>query len=431
MASSVAWLSFDAEQQRRTQLMLAALSSQGTIDELGLGIIRDLIARALHPGLTVLHRRAKYLLFVPRDYRHLPATSVERMLAAGRRAEARTMQTLVDYYRDQPNDGDDWGIIGRRRGDLTQQLPSAMYWGLLRQLGILHEPGSLADYCRRRVAAARQDAARSVLHEEGEVVEADNGAWAELPSGKFAGFALTREEAEWLRTRFLASEDRPDDQRSLVSWLLDPARDVWWTGVRNAWEHPEGDQFPAATAEAMYLGRDLDAFIHSARITYNYLCAQGRPDQSEKRDELIAKYEAAMDDWRAGIDANLITAARLTELDTWASQALTEARSSFAARQRWTLTSRFLHDWLGVVATRSNVLDSPEAAALLKRRESWLKQGRARLGNPELLRGWAGDSGYFHLDYNWSIAMLICGDIHGHGEGDGLGTPRRSATEAV
>ncbi|MEL7974346.1 DUF6361 family protein [Isoptericola sp. F-RaC21] len=431
MASGVAWLSFDAEQQRRTQLMLAALSSQGTVDELGLGIIRDLIARALHPGLTVLHRRAKYLLFIPRDYQRLPATSVEKMLAEGRRAEARTMRALVDHYRGQPNDGDDFGIIGRRQGELTQQLPSAMYWSLLRQLGILREPGSLADYCRRRVDAAKHHAARSALHEEGEVLEADTGPWAELPSGELDGFALSRDEAEWLRHRFLASEDRSDDRRSLVSWLLDPARDVWWTDVANAWEHPDRDRFPVATAEAMYLGRDLDAFIHSARITYNYLCALGRPDQSEKRDDLIAKYEAAMDDWRASIQAHLFTPTRLKELDTWARQALSAARAPAAAHQRWDLTNAFLRKWLAAVTGTSNVLTSPKAAAVLTERESWLKQSRARLGNPELLRAWAGDSGYFHLDYNWSIAMLICGDIHGHGKDDGLGTARRMRDEVA
>ena len=49
MASTVAWLNFDAEQQRRTELMMAAIADQGTIDELGLGNIRDLIARALNP----------------------------------------------------------------------------------------------------------------------------------------------------------------------------------------------------------------------------------------------------------------------------------------------------------------------------------------------------------------------------------------------
>ncbi|MFI2294470.1 DUF6361 family protein [Isoptericola sp. NPDC019571] len=429
MASGVAWLSFDAEQQRRTQLMLAALSSQGTVDELGLGIIRDLIARALHPGLTVLHRRAKYLLFIPRDYQHLPATSVEKMLAEGRRAEARRMKALVDHYRGHPNDGDDFGIIGRRQGELTQQLPSAMYWSLLRQLEILREPGSLADYCRRRVDAARHHAARSVLHEEGEVIEADTGPWAELPEEDLDGFALSRDEAEWLQLRFLASEHRSGDRRSLVSWLLDPTRDVWWTDVRNPWEHPDRDKFPADTAKAMYLGRDLDQFIHSARITYNYLCAMGRPDQSEKRDELIAKYEAAMDDWRASFDEQHFTSTRLTELDAWARKSLTAARVPAAAHQRWDFTYAFLRRWLTAVITTSNVLKSSAAAAVLKDRETWLKQGRARLGNPELLRAWAGDSGYFHLDYNWSIAMLICGDIHGHGKGDGLGTARRMTRE--
>lgn len=430
MASAVAWLSFDAEQQRRTQLMLAAFSSQGTIDELGLGIVRDLVARVLHPGLTVLHRRAKYLLFVPRDYRTLSAASVERMVAEGRRAEVRTMRQLVEHYRDTPDDGADRGIIGRRRGELTQQLPSAMYWGLLRQLGILREPGSVADYCRRRVDEAKRHAARGVLHEEGEVVESEAAAWAEIPDGKWSGFALSEDEAQWLRERFLASETRSDDERSLTSWLLDPDRREWWTGVANAWEHPQRDDFPAKTADVMYLGRDLDSFVHSARIAYNYLCAVGRPDRGAARDELVARYEDAMDDWSANVEDNLLTPERLTELDSWARSALSQARASGAAG-RWAVTSSFLREWRDVVARSGDPLRSDDARTLLQRRESLLKGGRARLDDPELLRGWAGDSGFFHFDYNWSIAMLICGDIHGRGPGDGLGTPHRSADEAA
>lgn len=431
MASTVSWLSFDAEQQRRTQLMLAALSGQGTVDELGLGIIRDLIARALHPGLSVLHQRAKYLLFIPRDYQGLPTSSVEKMLAAGRRAEASTASRLVAYYRDRPETRDDVGIIGRRQGELTQQLPSGMYWGLLRQLGILREPGSLYDYCRRRVDEANQRAARTAFHEEGEVVEKDFGAWAELPEGEFTGFSLSNEESEWLRQRFLLTEQRPEAERSLVSWLLDPARTTWWEGARYAWEHPERDRFPAATAEAMRLGRDLDAFIHSARIAYNYFCAEGRPDQSDARDELMAKYETAMKGWQDDIVDNMLALERLDELNAWAMKSMTEARATHAARLRWRLTDGFLRDWLQVMSQTDDPLLSAQAAEVLRRRESTLKQGRARLGNSELLRGWAGDSGYFHLDYNWSVAMRLCGDIHGVGENDGLGTPRRHVSEVA
>lgn len=48
--SLIAWLSFDQDQQQRTQLLMAALSQQGTVDELGMGILRDLVAGALFPG---------------------------------------------------------------------------------------------------------------------------------------------------------------------------------------------------------------------------------------------------------------------------------------------------------------------------------------------------------------------------------------------
>jgi hypothetical protein len=400
MSSGVAWLSFDAEQQRRTQLMLAALSNQSTVDELGLGVIRDLIARELHPGLTVLHRRAKYLLFIPWDYQRLSSATLKNMLQDGRRAEVRTMDALRKHYAGTENDGDDWGIIGRRQGELVQQLPSSQYWGLLRQLGILQEPGSVHDFCRRRVDAAKQRSARSFLHEEGEVIESDMSGWSELPPrGDFKGFNLSRDEAEWMRQRFLATEsDRPDDRTSLVSWLLDPARRTWWTGAALPWQHPERDSFPEATAYAMNLGRDLDEFIHSARITYNYLCALSRPDHGEKRDELIVKYRNAMAEWQSGPGARLISEPRLTGLNDWAVQALSRNKAPQAARQRWMLTFTFIQSWHQIAESSTDLLNHPGAADLLRRRETWLKHGRARLANVELLRGWQGDAGYFHMD---------------------------------
>src|SRR3954449_2423937 len=98
MASQVAWLAFDADQQRRTELMMLALADQGTIDELGMGLIRDLVARVLHPNLTVQHTRAKYLVFIPRIYRSLSERTTDRMLHQGRKAEGKLIQDLVAYY---------------------------------------------------------------------------------------------------------------------------------------------------------------------------------------------------------------------------------------------------------------------------------------------------------------------------------------------
>ena len=90
MASHVSWLAFDADQQRQTQLLMAALNETSAIDELGLGVIRDLIAGALHPGLTVLHTRAKYLLFIPHDFTSLTGDSADGVAEEAEQRESAT-----------------------------------------------------------------------------------------------------------------------------------------------------------------------------------------------------------------------------------------------------------------------------------------------------------------------------------------------------
>jgi hypothetical protein len=37
---------------------------EGTVDELGIGSIRDALADALFPGTSVLHTRLRYVLFI-------------------------------------------------------------------------------------------------------------------------------------------------------------------------------------------------------------------------------------------------------------------------------------------------------------------------------------------------------------------------------
>lgn len=94
--SLIAWLSFDQDQQQRTQLLMAALSQQGTVDELGMGILRDLIAGVLFPGHTVLHTRAKYLLFLPRDFVGLKGMTAARQSSpeSGSRPDCCSPSTL-------------------------------------------------------------------------------------------------------------------------------------------------------------------------------------------------------------------------------------------------------------------------------------------------------------------------------------------------
>ncbi|HEL2981692.1 DUF6361 family protein [Stenotrophomonas maltophilia] len=430
MVSQIAWLSFDQTQQQRTQLFLNALSQQGTVDELGTGNIRDLISDALFPGHTVLHTRAKYLLFLPRDLSRLASKTVDALAEEGRRAEGQRIKSLRQRYKD---DGlRSRGIIGYTTGSETKQLPSSSYWGLLRQLDIYRGTGSLWDYYRALATYNAAHAQKSILHsEEDAEQQAMSGLWAEYPaeSPKHDGFTLSPDEAEWLRERFLASDKAPRDERSLTSWLLDkggPDSDrPWVSGLAYAWNHPLADQFPARTAEAMWLGRDVDQLLFGARILYNYLCAHHRPDMGADRDTLLDKYRTAMGQWRAQIEMEPPRANLLHELDAWAQRRFAAIEAAPAARLRWRSTLKFAQRWQQLVTTSSDLLTDDQAHAHIAERERTIKPGRARLLEPyERLRGWGGGSGYFRFKYNWSPAAQILCDIH-----SGLGTPRTKIIE--
>ena len=62
--STLTWLD-SSERERRTALeLLSALNEPGTLDELGIGSIRDTFADKLFPGTTTIQTRARYFLFV-------------------------------------------------------------------------------------------------------------------------------------------------------------------------------------------------------------------------------------------------------------------------------------------------------------------------------------------------------------------------------
>jgi hypothetical protein len=424
--SLVAWLSFDQDQQQRTQLLMAALSQQGTVDELGMGILRDLVAGVLFPGHTVLHTRAKYLLFLPRDFIGLKGPTVEALSKAARQAEINRIAALRRHY-DPELQGK--GIIGYTTGSETKQMPSGSYWGLLRRLGIYKGKGSVWDAHSALATERSARSQRSMFHAEDEDDQVAPGIdlWDELPEpdDEFGGFDLSADEAAWLREKFLLSDKSSANARSLVSWLLDPDRKEWIEGVSRIWNHPRVSEFPAMTAEAMWLGRDADRLVFGARILYNYLCAVGRPDNTKTRDQLVDKYKTAMSEWLTRRD-ELPTPDRLDQLNKWAISRLDATHASQAARLRWNRTMAFLTQWRKVVSASKDLLADQNAEATITRREALLKPGRARLVQRDRLRNWEGDSGYFEMDYNWAPAQRLIDDIH-----VGLRTPRIAATSAA
>ncbi len=426
--STVAWMSFDEDQQRRTYLLMRALSEAGTMDQLGFGLVRDLLAARLTPGVTSLMTRARYLLFVPWIYQELEGSSAGKLREFARKREGHLAWYLDRYAAAHPGNRET-GIIGRLSGADARQPASATYWGMLLRLGIATGSSGALDYCRRLAEEKSARTQKSMMHgDETLVSDRATSLWSELPANPtpkflegdpaFTGFDLSLGEAEFLRERFVrAEQDIPDDRKSLIHAALTMHH---WVEKPSPWLVP-WPGLGAETSLLVELAMEFDWTTYGTRVMYNYLCSTMLPPDDERREALLEKYRDAMGEW---LDEMVREPARqdwLSQLDRWV---LAEVRNSAARRQRWTTLRRFVAQWEQLVLRRpkaDELLAAPDAQELIRRRESVLKGSRSRLAAPGGIKDWEGESSYFHLDYNWATANRLITDIH-----RGLGTPTLS-----
>jgi hypothetical protein len=153
--SQLGWIDFSPDDRNKVSNVLALLSEPGTLDELGIGQVRDAYSNALFPGISTIQTRAKYFITVPRimrDYQDLPAARKHRYKGLQnylKDREDEVARVLANAHQEDPEEVT--GIIGRTRIDSggVDRRPSVIYWNGLRSFGILNTSLSLADYCRQ------------------------------------------------------------------------------------------------------------------------------------------------------------------------------------------------------------------------------------------------------------------------------------------
>ena len=65
MKPTLTWLDMTASDRDRMRRALDLFKEVGTVDELGLGTIRDRLSDALFPRTSSIQTRLRYYLFVP------------------------------------------------------------------------------------------------------------------------------------------------------------------------------------------------------------------------------------------------------------------------------------------------------------------------------------------------------------------------------
>jgi hypothetical protein len=403
VASFISWLDFSEADQRRVREMLQLFSDRDTVDDLGIGTVRDAISNTLFPGTSVIQTRARYYLFVPWIFQRAEQRHPRQIVAKAQDME----RSLVEALRAG---GDLEGLVGREAGKNVRTLPSAIYWGGLVRYGIFAARSMSIRQYGRHVARRSGDDDR-----EDELAERKPSLWhREIPDPPMeffrfreANFDFSAAEAEWLCERVLWS-DADSGRESLLGVLVRdlrrgapiPEHDLVWHAVLPS-------DTPTPLADLVAQGQRFSAAVQGAAVLYNLMLAEVRQFDDRDDDEAtsVETYREWLDEWLAD--------ARAIGLVEWASRpeefwnALLAYAPAVPARTR-----AFLDEWLGVLADRPRDLAaSAEARACIRDREIAHKRGQARFANPKRLAEWRGYAGTRPLEFRWSQVQRLLRDI--------------------
>ncbi|RMH67299.1 MAG: hypothetical protein D6683_17950 [Actinomyces sp.] len=393
--SSVGWLDHSVRDAERMRELLSAFADPQSIDNLGVGVVRDLISEQLFPGISTIQTRARYFFFVPWICQQLE----ERRVAPAdfpRRYRAKELELIERLLAAGESDG----VIGRRARRNVKRLAIDVYWGGLGRYRIRLIGGAISDYQHsltslyRRRDDDRDDEGNAL----GEVVSAWDRALPPAPPDFPDGvdLSLTADEATYLITQI-----RRTCPGTLLAELA--GRDTAPLKGTHVWDLPRS-WIPDGQAELVRHAKLFAIGVQPVRATYNLLLARQTGDGAREvedgalreidryRDQR-QRYGAELDEWVAHLDA------------FWE---VVDGAGTITGAHRERLERLLLR-----VHHHADVIESDrELHELIVTTERALKGRLARLSSPRARAAWSGRPfGVGLLDYRWRPSRRILADI--------------------
>ena len=396
MEATLTWLDLTASDRDKMRRVLDLFKERGTLDEMGLGSLRDALSDTLFPGTSYLQTRLRYVLFVPWIYRRIE--SRQRVGTNVAEAARRDEIGLIGALERSSAEAD--GIIGVvARGSLVR-LPSSVYWSALTTWGIFQHQQSQGWYHSKFATLAGA----------GSVARADDPGvvWSREPNwhprlpdapDSFPGeasFALTGEEADFLRGRL---EERCSG--TLLAWL---ARNGSDTPADSVWEDPDALGAPNGIQSTVELARRVSLHVEGMPLLYNLLVAERRNDKLATDDTAtIDKYRENLAEWRV----------REANEPPYQPDILWQLLDRRGVRLR-SPQRRFVERWAQRIAELEPgaVAGDGSLRSLIYNRELQLKGARARLANANRLLDWQPGVGVGRMDFRWVRVRRLLIDLH-------------------
>ncbi len=398
MQATLTWIDLTTGDRDRMRRVLDLFNEQGTLDEMGLGSLRDAVSDTLFPGTSYIHTRLRYVLFVPWLYQRLEQrrTRAADVARAARRAEI----DLIGPLEESP---DPAGIIGVRARQTLARLPSSVYWSALARWGILAAERSQGWYHANFDTLVDGRGASGRGDDPGVVWSRDPHWHPRLPPppDRFPGeasFALTREEADFLRGRL---EERCAG--TLLAWLARKGSDA---PAESLWGEPDALGAPTGIRDDLELARRFSLHIEGMPLLYNLLVAERRREvlDEEENEEAIERFRAALAEWAAREAAEDY---RFQPDALW--ELVVRRGRRLPSPQR-----TFIETWSRRIAELApdDVADDDRLRTSIAERELRLKGARARLANRNRLMDWSPGAGVGRMDFRWVRVRQLLTDLH-------------------
>lgn len=392
--SSFAWLDSSENEQRRALDVIDLLQQKETVDELGLGSVRDTIADVLAPGTSTVQTRARYFFLIPWIYQALAKRAGRTAKEIGQ--EARGWEIALIERIATSDDSD--GTIGIQSKKDLQRLPSAIYWAGLGVLGFRLYPGSRDQYHKalsRRTERESKDDSQDILLDapiRGDWHPHIPQAPKRFPEG--ASLRLRRSEAH-----FFAGQLEMHARGSLLHFLV--ANNVDTSAAGFAWELPCIRDMNEDLQRWLQDAQCYSELMQGAQLLYGVMLAEMR-----ESDELVEQFRASAHAWAELIER------RRNAYTAWDREAFWVRLGRLNQRLPRGVV-HFSEEWMRAVLEKAEpmaLFDDASSRDLVTRREEGLKRGRARLKSRAHLDLWGGRE-LRQLTYRWDITATVARDI--------------------
>jgi len=395
MSSTFSWVDFSDKDRENMMQIIHQLRQTDTLDELGIGSVRDSISNTLFPGTTTIQTRAKYMLFIPWIFIQMEEKKVPSQQIAYRvkREEVKLCNSLLEMgFRD--------GVIGALAGESLKRFPSSIYWAGLKDWGIRKFRGSLNDYY--------QNLDRYYILRKDQILESNREAeygrlannWDEgipeppavLPGKE--GLNLTKDEAQYLLEKLLIN-----CPNSLLTNVICLQKIVSKDFI---WENTVINHLSDELKNQINHAQNFSEIIHGSSLIYNFMLAGKKENQ-----KLVSGFEQMLAEWQIKISS------RANIFMYWDINHFWELAYSELSIQIPPKTKRFIDRWIDIVLRNIDdvFINKREIFDLIYEREREVKGRRARLRNKEYLDKWNGISGSSQIDYRWRVVKNIINDI--------------------